>query len=333
MAIDTVEKSAENELLNLHELLNTLMDKLEQQAKRVADTVIERKITEVTRLCYARKEALDVVSKLNDEMVRVQRVTAGSDPIEIIKARLDILRKPAPLSIYLPQYTLPVVGPKMALGECFSVDFHTSQDQVVQVNDIDEAMYNSWSLIGMENGQVLVNSIGLDWKLDKFEKGDFITLSNNGLTATTDCDDCYEQSSVLGTTGMEGGIWYWKVRVLNLVDHKRICFGVTEKPFDQIRSNPYKRMWGWASNGSALPAYERQSDKAKLMSGDCVWVKLDCARGTIQAHWPHSGLNDIIEIGGRARGKPLFPVFTLGYRGNTVEVEAVPMWELDIPQA
>eukprot|EP01006_Ploeotia_vitrea_P032544 TRINITY_DN64755_c0_g1_i3.p1 TRINITY_DN64755_c0_g1~~TRINITY_DN64755_c0_g1_i3.p1 ORF type:complete len:446 (-),score=59.99 TRINITY_DN64755_c0_g1_i3:1426-2763(-) len=337
IVMDTIEKRAEDELMNLDELLNALIDKLEQQAKMVSDKIVENKIQEINKLCRVRKEIVTTIANMNDDLARVERAINQSDAVELILCNVEVVKQPPPLTIHLPQYTLPVVGPDQELGQCFSVDFLPSQDPVF-LDPVFQDIVIPPPVEDLHPEKIMppdgVTRIGTgvsadyEWALDVLEKGDFITVSTNSLIATTNCNDVYEQSAILGNVAMDHSVWYWKVKMLNLVGSKQVCFGVTRKPFDHTNPKPYKCMWGWSSNGCALPSYETRNAEAKVHSGDEVWLKLDCDLGRIEAYWPATGMSGNIDIGVKAQGKQLYPVFVLARRGNTVQTEPVKYWEI-----
>lgn len=337
LVLEGIEKRAEDELMNLDELLNALIDKLEQQAKVISDKIVEQKIHEVNKLCRVRKEILSTVANMNDDLARVERAINQSDAVELVLCNVEIVKQPPPLTIHLPQYTLPVVGPDQELGQCFSVDFLPAQDPffldpvfqdiVVPPPIEDIPIERPIEAHGLTRIGTAVSS-DYEWALDVLEKGDFITVSTNNMIATTNCNDSYDQSSILGNVAMDQGVWYWKIKMISLVGSKQVCFGVTRKPFDHSNPRPYKCMWGWATNGCALPSYETRNGDAKLHSGEEVWVKLDCEMGRIEAFWPATGMSGNIDIGTKAQGKQLFPVFILARRGNTIQIEPVKHWEI-----
>jgi TusA-related sulfurtransferase len=221
----------------------------------------------------------------------------------------------------------------------FSVDFLPAQDPVwldPVFQDIVALPHSSAELqapakIEGDGTTQLGTTVPSDykWALDTSDKGQFITVSTNNLMATTNCSDCYQQSSVFGDVAMEAGTWCWKVKLLNLIGTKQVCFGVARKPFDHNNPRPYKMMWGWSSNGCALPSYETRNEEAKMHSGEEVWLKFDADKGRIEAYWPATGMSGNIDVGTRALGKQMYPIFVLGRRGNTLEIEPVPQWVIE----
>eukprot|EP00992_Anisonema_acinus_P001652 TRINITY_DN10519_c0_g1_i1.p1 TRINITY_DN10519_c0_g1~~TRINITY_DN10519_c0_g1_i1.p1 ORF type:complete len:556 (-),score=135.74 TRINITY_DN10519_c0_g1_i1:88-1755(-) len=336
--IESLEQRSEDELRTLDELLNALIDKLEAQAKVISDKIIERKILEVDKLCGVRKEIISTVANMTDDVARAERAINLSDAIELILMDREIVKQPPPLTIHLPQYTVPWVGPEQDLGQMFSVDFLPAQDPVWLDPVFQDIVALPAKAELMEAPKIegdgitqlgtLVHS-DFKWACDTAEKGQSVTVSTNNMMATTNCNDCYSQSSVFGDVAMESGVWYWKAKLLNLVGSKQVCFGVARKPFDHNNPKPYKMMWGWSSNGCALPSYETRNAEAKMHSGEEVWIKFDAERGRIEAYWPATGMSGNIDIGTKAQGKQMFPVFVLGRRGNTVEIEPVQHWTID----
>eukprot|EP01010_Urceolus_cornutus_P001864 NODE_243_length_1934_cov_96.175597_g193_i0.p1 GENE.NODE_243_length_1934_cov_96.175597_g193_i0~~NODE_243_length_1934_cov_96.175597_g193_i0.p1 ORF type:complete len:565 (+),score=136.22 NODE_243_length_1934_cov_96.175597_g193_i0:67-1761(+) len=337
--IESLELRAEDELRTLDELLNALIDKLESQAKVISDKIVERKIAEVDKLCAVRKEIIATVGNMTDDVARAERAINLSDAVELILMDREIVKQPPPLTIHLPQYTVPWVGPEQDLGQMFSVDFLPAQDPVWLDPVFQDIVVQPSAL---EYGGEMEGEVGdgktrlgtlvpsdFVWALDTAEKGQCVTLSTNNMVATTNCNDTYTQSGVLGNVAMDYGVWFWKVKLINLVGSKQVCYGVTRKPFDHNNPKPYKMMWGWSSNGCALPSYETRNAEAKVHSGEEVWIKFNADIGRVEAYWPATGMSGNIDIGTNAQGKTVYPVFVMGRRGNTLEVEPVQHWAID----
>merc|ERR1711976_109955 len=333
-AIDKViaglEQRADDELHTLEELVTAFIDKIEAQAKVVSDRIIEHKIQQVDKLCDVRKQIVSHVANMVDDIARAERAINLSDAIELVLMDREIIKNPPPLSIHLPQYTIPWVGPEGSFDQLFAVDFLPAQDPcwldpvfqdivVLPMQIADKPQ--DYKLDGTTKIGTAV-SCDFKWGLDVGDKGAYVSVSANCNTCTTSCPDTYDNSACLGDVCMEAGIWYWKVKFQDLTGSKQVCFGVTRKPFDHNNPKPYKVMWGWSTNGCALPSYETRNHEAKVRSGEEVWVKID-------AYWPATGMSGNIDIGIKAANKKMFPIFVLGRRGNTVGVDPTP-W--DIPE-
>eukprot|EP01006_Ploeotia_vitrea_P032547 TRINITY_DN64755_c0_g4_i1.p1 TRINITY_DN64755_c0_g4~~TRINITY_DN64755_c0_g4_i1.p1 ORF type:complete len:574 (-),score=51.00 TRINITY_DN64755_c0_g4_i1:165-1886(-) len=327
--ISGLEQRADDELHTLEELVTAFIDKIEAQAKVVSDKIIEHKITEVDKLCDVRKQIVSHIANMVDDIARAERAINLSDAIELVLMDREIIKNPPPLTIHLPQYSIPWVGPEGSFDQLFAVDFLPAQDPCwldpifqdivvppLQIADKPTEMKSE----GTTKIGTAVTS-DFKWGLDIGDKGAYVSVSADCVTATTGCPDCYDNSSVVGDVCMESGIWYWKVKFQDLSGSKQVCFGVCRKPFDHNNPKPYKVMWGWSTNGCALPSYETRNHEAKVRSGDEVWIKFDADVGKVEAYWPSTGMSGNIDIGVKAMNKRMFPVFVLGRRGNTITVE------------
>jgi len=334
-AIDKViaglEQRADDELHTLEELVTAFIDKIEAQAKAVSDRIIEMKLKEVDKLCDVRKQIVTHVANMVDDIARAERAINLSDAIELVLMDREIIKNPPPLTIHLPQYTIPWVGPEGSFDQLFAVDFLPAQDPcwldpVFQDIVVPPPQIEAPPQEHSDGVTRLMTAVKSDyrWCLDIQDKGQYISLNADCMTATTSCPDAYEQSAILADVCMEHGVWFWKIRMNELKAHKQVCFGVTRKPFDHNNPKPYKVMWGWSTNGCALPAYETRSTEAKVQSGESVWVKFDADAGKIEAYWPATGMSGSIDIGVKAANKKMYPVFVLGRRGNTITVDPSP---------
>lgn len=339
-AIDKViaglEQRADDELHTLEELVTAFIDKIEAQAKVVSDRIIEHKIQQVDKLCDVRKQIVSHVANMVDDIARAERAINLSDAIELVLMDREIIKNPPPLTIHLPQYSIPWVGPEGSFDQLFAVDFLPAQDPcwldpVFQDIVIPPAMkqIEGPAEPQQDGTTVMGTNVTSDykWSFDIHEKGAYVSLSADHVTATSSCPDVYEQSCVVGDVCMEQGVWYWKVRFQDLVGCKQVCFGVTRKPFDHRNPKPYKAMWGWSTNGCALPSYETRNQEAKVRSGEEVWVKFDADIGKIEAYWPATGMSGNIDIGAKATHRKMYPAVVLGRKGNTVSIQAQP-WEI-----
>jgi hypothetical protein len=330
--IEGLEQRADDELSTLEELVTAFIDKIEAQAKTVSDKIIEHKLAEVDKLCMVRKQIVSHVANMVDDIARAERAINLSDAIELVLMDREIIKNPPPLTIHLPQYTVPWVGPEGSFDQLFGVDFLPAQDPCWLDPVFQDIVVPPLQLEAPpeEDGEeqsaghtVMGTAVAADflWCFDVSEKGNYVSISSDCRTATTTCPDTYDNSSVFGNICMEHGIWYWKVKFLELAGCKQACFGVCRKPFDHNNPKPYKVMWGWSTNGCALPSYETRNAQAKVRSGEEVWVKYDADQGLIEAYWPNTGMSGNINIGLKAANKKVFPMVVLGRRGNSVAIE------------
>jgi len=277
-----------------------------------------------------RKQIVSHVANMVDDIARAERAINLSDAIELVLMDREIIKNPPPLTIHLPQYTVPWVGPEGSFDQLFGVDFLPAQDpcwldpvfQDIVVPPLaldappDEEEFQGHTAMG--------TAVKADykWGFDVSEKGSYVSISADCLIVTTSCPDAYENSAGFGNVCMETGVWFWKLRFLELVNSKQVCFGVCRKPFDHNNPKPYKVMWGWSTNGCALPSYETRNALAKVRSGEEVWIKYDADTGVIEAYWPTTGMSGNINIGVKAANKKVYPMIVLGRRGNSVAVDA-----------
>jgi hypothetical protein len=313
----------------LEELVTAFIDKIEAQAKTVSDKIIENKLQEVDKLCMVRKQIVSHVANMVDDIARAERAINLSDAIELVLMDREIIKNPPPLTIHLPQYTVPWVGPEGSFDNLFGVDFLPAQDpcwldpifQDVIVQDVPLITDNSAAdeAHGFTSMGTHVKN-DHQWAWSVTDKGMYISISADNRVCTTTCPDVYENSFIFGDIVMQRSTWYWKIKFLELTNNKQVCYGVTTKPFDANDPKPYKRIWGWSSNGCALPSYETRCHEAKLRAGSEVWIKFDADLGIIEAYWPHSGMSGNINIGTRAAGKNVAPVAVLGRRGNAIQL-------------
>jgi hypothetical protein len=330
--IEGLEQRADDELSTLEELVTAFIDKIEAQAKTVSDKIIEHKLAEVDKLCMVRKQIVSHVANMVDDIARAERAINLSDAIELVLMDREIIKNPPPLTIHLPQYTVPWVGPEGSFDQLFGVDFLPAQDPcwldpvfqdivIPPMQILDRPEEDAHDYQGHTNMGTAVRS-DYKWGLDVNDKGMYISVSADCITATTSCPDVYENSAAFGNVCMERGQWYWKIKMLELSGCKQVCFGVCTKPFDHNSPKPYKTMWGWSTNGCALPSYETRNAQAKVRSGEEVWIKFDADIGVIEAYWPSTGMSGNINIGVKAANKKVYPVIVLGRRGNAVTCDA-----------
>eukprot|EP01012_Entosiphon_sulcatum_P047899 TRINITY_DN6557_c0_g1_i2.p2 TRINITY_DN6557_c0_g1~~TRINITY_DN6557_c0_g1_i2.p2 ORF type:complete len:333 (-),score=54.05 TRINITY_DN6557_c0_g1_i2:53-1051(-) len=332
-----------------------MVAQLERQCKSMADSLLERRQAELAKLCGVRKDLVGVAVEIADNIARVQKAFAESDAVELLAAERQLISAPTVVNILLPNYVLPVVGPGQPLPECFSMDFTSAEDQIF--SDLEFQPDEQWRLVAHPKGKLLTSEAEekqiiesvqqepegvhpsvvdygeyqeLSWALDPENKGVFIHLSSSGQIAGSVCNDCYEDSTALSTHVMETGVWCWRLRMLALTGTKRVCFGVTQRPFSHKSPNPYQRIWGWATNGCSLPFYERSCAEAKMHTGEEVLIRLDCGQGQLTAFWPATGWTDVLKLGSRTVGKPLHAAVILAWNGNKVELLPAQLWEFPV---
>jgi hypothetical protein len=327
--IEGIERRTDDELMVLEELVTAFIDKIEAQAKQVSDRMIEHKMKEIEKMCSVRSHIVTHVANMVDDVARAERAINLSDAIELVLMDREIIKNPPPLTIHLPQYTVPWVGPEGSFDQLFGLDFLPAQDpcwldpvfqdivlppQLIEAPPQHEAEYHGRTVMGTK-----VTSEH-PWAFDITEKGTFISVSPDHMTATTSCLDCYENSALLGAVSMESGMWMWKIKFLDLSGCKQVCFGLASKPFDHLNPKPYKLIWGWSTNGCALPSFETRCQEAKAYTGDEVWLRYDADIGKLESYWPRTGMSGNIDIGARIAHKSVHPIFILGRRGNSIKL-------------
>jgi hypothetical protein len=327
--IEGIERRTDDELMVLEELVTAFIDKIEAQAKQVSDRMIEHKMKEIEKMCSVRSHIVTHVANMVDDVARAERAINLSDAIELVLMDREIIKNPPPLTIHLPQYTVPWVGPEGSFDQLFGLDFLPAQDpcwldpvfqdivlppQLIEAPPQQESDYHGRTVMGTK-----VTS-DHQWAFDITEKGTFISVSPDHMTATTSCLDCYENSALMGAVSMEKGLWMWKIKFLDLSGCKQVCFGLAAKPFDHLNPKPYKLIWGWSTNGCALPSFETRCQEAKSYTGDEVWLRYDADIGKLESYWPRTGMSGNIDIGARIAHKPVHPIFILGRRGNSIKL-------------
>merc|ERR1711976_480231 len=83
---------------------------------------------QLDKLCDVRKQLVSHVANMVDDIARAERAINLSDAIELVLMDREMIKNPPPLTIHLPQYSIPWVGPEGSFDQLFAVDFLPAQD-------------------------------------------------------------------------------------------------------------------------------------------------------------------------------------------------------------
>jgi len=160
--------------------------------------------------------------------------------------------------------------------------------------------------------------VGKKWMFDENNKGINIHLSNGNLQAKQQNTSSHQNSSVIGNTSFEKGIWIWHVR-LELTENSWIAFGVHETKFQFDHSSRGYDNSGVHSWSTAGQGYGTCTGGIFSFRGSAeIWMKMDCEKGILYAFSP--------TINQKAKAVritvPVKPFFNLYRVNNVVVVES-----------
>ena len=123
-------------------------------------------------------------------------------------------------------------------------------------------------------------------RLDRSRKSSYITLSNNGQTASV----FRAYGSVVGTVGYSSGVYQWRINITELEHAGRIAIGVTTLPLNRTNNNhnypSYGTMYGWLSDqrsaGLAASQTRGPARISRWQTGDTLLLTLNCDQRQLQ---------------------------------------------------
>ena len=163
--------------------------------------------------------------------------------------------------------------------------------------------------------------------LDSKRKTSYVTLSNNGRTASISRDF----GSVVGTVGYSSGVYQWRIKITELDQsiYSYIGIGVTTLPLD--RNNNYNylsdgTMYAWFSDqrsyGLGASQTRGPARISRWQTGDIVLITLNCDQLQLHLHLRRTAERKTINMKTFVRGEKLYLyVYLRSYSAHNQQVD------------